>query len=73
MLLRLMIPLPGGGEDEHYPDMFHDIISYLMTTGDVSSHANEFTLNSRARTVSRAKYGLGARDRICQCRCPGGK
>jgi glutathione synthase/RimK-type ligase-like ATP-grasp enzyme len=35
-------PSLEGGEDAHYPDMFHKIISYL-TTGSASGHVTEFS------------------------------
>jgi len=53
-------PSLEGGEDEHYPDMFHNIISYLMTTVEASSHANEFSPEFSCPHGFEGEYGLGA-------------
>ena len=65
-------PSLEGGEDEHYPDMFHKIISYLMT-GDASSHANELSHELQFPHGFEGEYGLGASTAFARCRCPGGK
>lgn len=52
-------PSLEGGEDEHYPDMFQKIISYLMT-GDASVYANEIMRELQFPYGFEGEYGLGA-------------
>jgi glutathione synthase/RimK-type ligase-like ATP-grasp enzyme len=52
-------PSLEGGEDAHYPDMFHKIISYLMT-GDVKSYAEEQSHALTGHHDFEGEYGLGA-------------
>jgi glutathione synthase/RimK-type ligase-like ATP-grasp enzyme len=52
-------PSLEGGEDEHYPDMFQKIISYLMT-GDACSYANELMHELQFPYGFEGEYGLGA-------------
>jgi len=52
-------PSLEGGEDAHYPDMFHKIISYLIT-GDASSYAEELSEPTYDPHGFEGEYGLGA-------------
>ena len=55
-------PSLEGGEDAHYPDMFHKIISYLMT-GDACSYADELSDKVSGPHGFEGEYGLGAASR----------
>jgi hypothetical protein len=52
-------PSLEGGEDAHYPDMFHKIISYLLT-GNASGYAEEISGRAYDPHGFEGEYGLGA-------------
>ncbi|NMC11216.1 MAG: RimK family alpha-L-glutamate ligase [Methanothrix sp.] len=52
-------PSLEGGEDAHYPDMFHKIISYL-TTADIASHADYLSDQVYGPQGFEGDFGLGA-------------
>jgi glutathione synthase/RimK-type ligase-like ATP-grasp enzyme len=52
-------PSLEGGEDVHYPDMFHKIVSYLMT-GDALSYADKGLAWNYGTIGLEREYGLGS-------------